>query len=470
MRRNKIGLKLGSVIMLAFVVVILSLGITIDRIFTNFYTSELRMEVDEFTTHFTAMSESPEVMRGEALLMFADFSSVSIVIVSDDGEVIANSGSYQISDQTFIKPKDLEKLFSGTSIELEHTARDKEHYFVAARPVMDAQTGNTKAAVYVLSSTRQMEESISAVRNVLVLSGLGAFLLALGITWIIAKILSRPLLQMQTATRKIAAGDLETRLNIHHRDDEIGVLADSINHLAVELQRYRDTRQEFFANISHELRTPITYLEGYAQVLKNHLYETEEEKDKYLDIIHEEAVRLQHLVNDLFELSKMEEGQVSLTLEWVDLAEITDNAVNKVKLKAAEKKLSLHTNINKNIPLVYGDGLRMEQVVLNLLENAVRYTEKGSITVELEHEPNQSYIYLAVEDTGIGIPEQEIPYIFERFYRVEKSRSRQHGGTGLGLPIAKKLVELQGGEILVSSTFGQGTRFELRFVPGHQGD
>jgi signal transduction histidine kinase len=177
-------------------------------------------------------------------------------------------------------------------------------------------------------------------------------------------------------------------------------------------------------------------------------------------------MRLQHLVDDLFDLAKMEEGKVSLSLEWIDLAEITDNAVQKIKLKAGEKNLSLQTKINSNIPLIYGDGLRTEQVLLNLLENAVRYTEKGSIVVELDQ--NSSFINIAVEDTGMGIPEDEIPYIFDRFYRVEKSRSRQYGGTGLGLPIAKKLVELQGGELKVFSKLGHGTRFEIRFVPEHQ--
>ncbi|MDN4067595.1 HAMP domain-containing sensor histidine kinase [Paenibacillus vini] len=465
MKRNKIGFRIGIVILVAFFVVILSSGLAIDRMFSNFYNSEMRTEVNELTTHFTAMSESPEMLSDKALLKFADFSNVSIVFVSEQGEVLANSGLYQLTDQTFIKPKDLKELFNGKTIELEHTDANKERYFVAAKPVMDTTGVNIKAAVYVLSSTHHMDESISAVRNVLVLSGGGAFLLALGITWIIAQILSRPLLQIQAATRKIAAGDLETRLTLH-RDDEIGVLADSINHLAVELQRYRDTRQEFFANISHELRTPITYLEGYAQVLKNHLYETEEEKDRYLVIIQEESIRLQHLVNDLFELAKMEEGKISLTLEWVDLAEIADNAVQKIKLKARDKNLSLKTMINKDIPLIYGDGLRMEQILINLLENAVRYTEKGSINIELDQ--NRSYLYLVVEDTGIGIPETDIPYIFDRFYRVEKSRSRQHGGTGLGLPIAKKLVELQGGKLHVSSKLGEGSRFELRFVPGNQ--
>lgn len=148
------------------------------------------------------------------------------------------------------------------------------------------------------------------------------------------------------------------------------------------------------------------------------------------------------------------------------MAEIADNAVRKVQLKAEDKGLRLQTIIKDAIPLVYGDGLRTEQIVLNILENAVRYTEKGGITVELDQTP--AYVFLAVQDSGIGIPADELPLIFERFYRVEKSRSRQHGGTGLGLPIAKKLAELQGGELLVSSKVGQGTRCELRFASGQR--
>ncbi|MNJ54007.1 Alkaline phosphatase synthesis sensor protein PhoR [compost metagenome] len=209
-------------------------------------------------------------------------------------------------------------------------------------------------------------------------------------------------------------------------------------------------------------------MEGYTKVIQDRLYDTEEEKDKYLDIIRGEALRLQHLVNDLFELAKMEEGRICLSLEWVDLSEITDNAVRKIRLKASDKGLQLNTHINYSIPLILGDGLRMEQVLINLLENAIRYTEKGSIQIELNE--NSSYIYLAVTDTGIGIPEAELPFIFERFHRVEKSRSREYGGTGLGLSIAKKLVELQGGEILVSSKIGNGTRFEIRFKHESRGE
>lgn len=268
---------------------------------------------------------------------------------------------------------------------------------------------------------------------------------------------------METATRRIAQGDLNTRVQIPS-NDEIGSLAKAINDLAVDLQRYRDTRREFFANISHELRTPMTYLEGYAKVLRDGLYETEEEKQKYLDIIHQESIRLTHMIHDLFELSKMEEGKIILHMEWIDLTEVMDHVIQKVKPKAKSKGLDIRVEQPDRLPLVYADGLRMGQVFMNLLDNAIRYTETGTIQVQLRQEP--SHVVTIVEDSGIGIPPEELPSIFERFYRVEKSRSREHGGTGLGLAIVKQLVDMQGGTIQVSSVLGKGTRFEITLPIG----
>lgn len=258
MSGNKIGFKLGLVILGAFVVVIVSLGLSIDRMFTNFYSAEMRTEVNELTTHFTAMSEPPDMLSEETMLKFADFSNVSVLYINEQGNVLANSGPYDMTNRTFIKPRDVELLFAGRTVESEYADPNGARYFIAAKPIFDAAGKNITAAVYVLSSTKHMGESLSAVRGVLVLAGVGALLLALAIAWIMARILSRPLVQMQVATRNIANGELETRLAIR-RNDEIGMLADSINHLAVELQRYRDTRQEFLRTYptSCGLRSPI---------------------------------------------------------------------------------------------------------------------------------------------------------------------------------------------------------------------
>ncbi len=444
-----------------FLIVLVFLGVTIDRMFTNFHYSEMRNNYYEMTAHFVTMASSKELAAEQSLDAFADFSEVSMFFISSQGEVTAHSGSHDPTDHSFIREKDVEQIFSGQSVSFTHTDPDGNRYLVTGMAIpREDSKGVSDSALYVLASTQHADESIASIRRLLILSGFGAFLLALGFVWIAAQVLSRPLLQMQRATRKIAAGNLQTRLPIRS-NDEIGSLAGAINDLAKDLQRYQDTRQEFFANISHELRTPITYLEGYAKVVKEKLYTSEEEKDKYLDIIQEEAVRLQRLVNDLFELAKMEEGKISLTLEWIDLTEIVRSAVRKMEWRVKEKGLKLLANYDSNAPLIQGDGLRMEQIIINMLDNAVRYTESGKITITLRSDHKQ--VKVTIEDTGIGIPEEEIPYLFERFYRVEKSRSRQHGGTGLGLAIAKKLIDLQGGEIRVSSTVGVGTRFDICF-------
>ncbi|WP_440831237.1 sensor histidine kinase [Paenibacillus sp. 22594] len=458
MKNNIIGFKLGVVIMSVFVIVLLFLGIAIDRMFSSFYYKEMQTETNELASHFTVMAESKDTTSEQMMRTFAEFSNVSIFNISQDQSVSFHSGLHNSADRSFIHAADLERIFSGNSVSFLYKDPGGNRYFVTGQPIKAGQT--ISSALYVMSSTASMEQSIDSVRVILLLSGIGALVLALGITWIIARVLSRPLVQMQKATRKIAAGELETRLTISS-NDEIGYLSAAINDLAIDLQRYRDTRQEFLANISHELRTPITYLQGYAKVLKGELYETEEEKKLYLDIIDQEAHRIQHLVDDLFELAKMEEGKIPLHMEDVDLKPIVEHAARKLELTAKEKGLSITVSYSGQAVEVHGDRKRMEQIVMNLLENAVRYTDEGGINVQLNTTPDA--VLFIVEDTGIGIPEDELPYIFDRFYRVEKSRSRQYGGTGLGLSIVKKLAELLGGSIRITSANGMGTRCEVRF-------
>ncbi|MEK3982611.1 HAMP domain-containing sensor histidine kinase [Paenibacillus sp. FSL K6-3166] len=459
MKNNMIGLKLGSVIMSVFLVVLLILGITIDRMFTSFYYNEMQKETEELTSHFIGMAESPDSSNEQMMSAFAEFSDVSIFNISKDGSVILHSGVHDRADRSFINASDISRIFAGKSVNFEYTDPTGHRYFITGKPISNGQT--IQSALYVMSSTENMKQSLASIRNLLLLAGIGAFILALGITGIISLLLSRPLIKMQKATRKIAAGELETRLSIRS-NDEIGFLAGAINDLAVDLQRYRDTRQEFLANISHELRTPITYLKGYTKVVKDGLYETEGERDLYLDIIHEEAHRLEHLVEDLFELAKMEEGKITLTLDWIDLKYMTEQAVRRVELKAKEKGLLLNITYHGDSCRVRGDEKRMEQIMMNLLENAIRYTDAGEITVHVDEDVDGDSVLFIVEDTGIGIPEVELPYVFERFYRVEKSRSRQYGGTGLGLSIVKKLVELHGGKIRITSQPGIGTRCEVQ--------
>ncbi|OPA75253.1 two-component sensor histidine kinase [Paenibacillus selenitireducens] len=458
MKNNRIGVKLGLIIMSVFLVVLLTLGFVMNQLFTNFYYKEMKADVEELTAHFAMMASTHDASTDEMINTFAEFSNVSIFLLNTNGELLAHSGHHEVTDRAFVHPEDFKKLSEGVLMNEEHRDPSGTRYFVSAREVLvDQESPNY---MYVLASTEAMDKSIANVRYLLILSGVGAFLLAIGITWFIAQLLSRPLIEMQQATRKISQGKLDTRLEIHSKD-EVGSLAATINDLARDLQHYRDSRQEFFANISHELRTPLTYLEGYTQVLKEHLYETDEERDMYLHIVHEEALRMRYLVNDLFELAKMEEGKLELDLKPVDMVDIIHRTIQKVQYQAGEKGLALTFDHESHRPYIMADPQRMEQILFNLLENALRYTEKGNVDVHLDIIKQE--VVLTVTDTGVGIPEDELPYIFERFYRVEKSRSRQYGGTGLGLAIVKQWVEKQGGSIQVSSKTNEGTCFEIRF-------
>ncbi|CAM3687260.1 HAMP domain-containing sensor histidine kinase [Aeromicrobium ponti] len=466
MKWNSIVVKLGTSILFLVLAILLPLGFIMNQIFTGFYFNKVQEQINELSSRYASSITSLE--EKDILNMFellATMTDQEIVIVNEQGIVVANSGLPSLPKGERINADDLSLLVSDALVQKEYYDKiSKRRYLSVGRPIISQE--RFLGGIFVLASVEDMYQSLEIIKKSVVLAGTGAVFLAFGFTFIVSRKLSNPLLEMEKATRKIAKGDLNTRISSSTKD-EIGSLATAINDLAVELHRYRSNRREFFANISHELRTPITYLEGYANALENNLYRTEDEKRQYLQIIQQEAGRMSKLVQDLFELSKMEEGKLALHFEEIDLIEVVENALLKTKIKAQEKRLQLEFNKVYHLPTIYADGLRMEQIVINLIENAIRYTEKGTINIKLTSDPDR--VKLTVEDTGIGIPNEDVPYLFERFYRVEKSRSREFGGSGLGLAIVKQLVELQNGTISVKSDVGKGTCFELIF-PISKGD
>ncbi|RBW67495.1 sensor histidine kinase [Bacillus taeanensis] len=456
---NRIEIKLGGSILMLFLVVLLPLGFVIDQIFTGFYYTQAKSEIGHLSTRYANYIHSVE--DEEILTMFeqlANLTHTELYIINKNGEILANSGIPGLPKGTSIDQETVEALALNHSLTEEYEDPVSHQRFVVSGKAVFSNI-SFEGGVFVLSSVAEIDQSIYKIRQLLILSGIGAFFLAVGFTFIVSWKLSQPLVKMENATRKISKGELDTKVNIQS-NDEIGFLASAINDLSVELKRYRDNRQEFFANISHELRTPITYLDGYANLLKEGLYQSEEEKQQYVTIIQQESKRLIQLINDLFNLAKMEEGRFELNFEEVNIVEAAENVVSKIVLKATQKNLSLYLEAEDDLPSVYGDGLRIEQVFINLLENSIHYTEQGFIRLRISMKANDTAAII-VEDTGIGIPEEELSQIFERFHRVEKSRSRNHGGSGLGLAIVKKLVELQKGEIRVTSKVGKGTRFEI---------
>lgn len=230
----------------------------------------------------------------------------------------------------------------------------------------------------------------------------------------------------------------------------------------VSLQSQLDRmRQDFVANVSHELQTPLTIIRGFTETLLEEDID-DESRQRFTRLIHEEASRMSRLVDDLLTLSRMEHHSLPFVVEGVDLTVLMDSVIARMVPRAEAQGLLLVNRMPASLPLVSGDPDRLQEVFLNLVQNAVQYTPSGgTVTISAEEDVHQDRVGVSVEDTGIGIPAADLPRIFERFYRVDKARSRASGGTGLGLAIVKHIIELHHGRIDVSSVVGQGTRFQV---------
>ncbi|MBX3324611.1 MAG: ATP-binding protein [Nitrospira sp.] len=252
------------------------------------------------------------------------------------------------------------------------------------------------------------------------------------------------------------------------RDNEACIVL--VFHDVTDLRRLEKIRKDFVANVSHELRTPLTSIKGYVEALLDGGKDDPAVAGRFLDIILKQSDRLNLIIEDLLELSKIESGQISLKEDPLDVRALVDRTLSTIKPIADRKGHRLVTALDPSLPLIAGDDDRLGQVLTNLLDNAIKYTpEGGTITVGTASAPSAdtatplpNAIDLIVSDTGIGIPERDRPRIFERFYRVDKARSRNLGGTGLGLAIVKHLVEGHGGQVWVEANYPQGSRFVVR--------
>jgi signal transduction histidine kinase len=308
------------------------------------------------------------------------------------------------------------------------------------------------------SSHGELEEQyLASVRRSLLWAGALAGALGIGLGLLLAYHIIAPLRQLRSAARAIAAGDLGQQVNVASRD-EIGDLADAFNHMAAQLARHETLRRNLVADIAHELRTPLSVVRGSLEAMLDGVHPLDE---VHVSPVYEETLLLQRLVDDLRLLSLADAGQLEVEGRPVDVSELVDSVVEAANVAAGEAEVSLERRLEANLPLVRGDVQRLRQVLNNLLSNALRHTPAGG-QVEISAQVTEGEIEIAVTDDGPGIAPQDLPHVFERFYRGDRSRSRRGGSTGLGLSISRKLVEAHGGRMWAESTPDQGARFVFR--------
>lgn len=264
---------------------------------------------------------------------------------------------------------------------------------------------------------------------------------------------------MKAAAETLTSGDYSARVKLI-ADDEIGQLGRAFNSMAISIQKEDDRKKEFLANISHELRTPISYIKGYSEALMMGIVNDKEKHEQYLALINREASRMERLVGDLLDLSRIDSDEYQLKLMPLSLEQVILDTLQKYIPVTAEKGIDLVFQLDPEV-IVNGDEDRLEQVIQNIVDNALAYTEKGTITVTLTRSNDECF--LSIIDTGIGLPKEDIPLLTTRFYRVNKGRTRKDGGTGLGLAITEKLITLHSGKLSIDSTLNKGTTVTIRF-------
>ncbi|MCX7780923.1 MAG: cell wall metabolism sensor histidine kinase WalK [Negativicutes bacterium] len=342
-----------------------------------------------------------------------------------------------------------------------------ENMMVVGVPVNDGY-GGVQGAVIINASVRGLTEFLTQIYMHIVLLGLFALMMTLFVVDWLSTSVVKPLKAMEKAASAIAHGNYETRVDIN-TDDEVGQLGKSLNALARDLdafvrqtERTEKLRRDFIANVSHELRTPITIIRGYNEALMDYGAVTDFETTiKYLLLINDETIRLERLVKDLLDLSRLQSGNIQIDTERIPLHALAKSTVTMLQKQAEEKGIELKMGDCEPVE-VNGNGDRLIQLLVILIDNAIRYTASGG-KVKVGVSTESELAVLSVTDTGIGIPPADLPYIWERFYKADKAHTRAGGGTGIGLALAKEIIELHGATAEVVSKVGQGTQFRIKF-------
>ena len=421
--------------------------------------------IEAGTLKVDSNGSTDEILRNAAYAL-----RVRLTIIRRDGIVVFDSSvprdSLRHVENHAQRPEVLAAQRGGLGLATRRSATTQEEYLYAAR--MIHQSGDPTLAngfVRVATGLGEIRAVTSRVRLTIWTIGLGTIALILLLSVQVARSITKPILAIATTAQAIRDGDLRQRITVS-TNDEITSLATSINEMAERLgndierlTRLEHVRSQFLGNVSHELRTPIFSIQGFLETLLDGAVDDPAVNRTFLEKAHKHAMRLNALLNDLIEISRIESGEMKMSFRYFGVQEFLEQMGDEMRQLAEARDLafSLESTLSADIKAL-GDRERLRQVITNLVDNAVKNTEAGG-SVVLRAVLEKDRCRIEVQDTGCGIAPEHHDRIFERFYRVDKDRSRDVGGTGLGLAIVKHIVEAHGGTIGVYSTVGVGSTF-----------
>lgn len=423
---------------------------------------ELVRQAKKVNLSIQNFSEVNENMK--AMLLFLDQSFDTRIWVFDrQGRIIATSTQDEVFVGKSVHPSVVEKVLNG-----EH-ALNQLKFEGLVEPMISAAVSwgkedNVYGGIVLHAPINGLNETVGQIRETIIWATMIGILFSTAMVSYLSWSISRPLRKIDMVASKIGLGNYSERIQIDY-PDEIGDLANTINSMADKLEEVDSERKkldlfrrDFLSNVSHELRTPLTAMQGFLEALQDGLI-PEEGRKKYYDVMYNETIHMNRLVDDIMDLMKLENKEITLSRYPVDVESLLRKAAFTFQQEAAEKGINIEVSIQDNLPQAFADRDRLTQIIANLLKNAVKFTEEGSISVHAE--ADDSYVLIQVSDTGMGISEEDQEMVWERFFKVDRGRSKKNSGTGLGLAIVKELVELHQGKIALESAVAQGTTFSV---------
>lgn len=408
----------------------------------------------------------------DLLRFLADSFDARITVFDRQGTIISTSAEQEVVPGSKVDTKFVEKLTSGeTSVTRTADSETGQLTFTASIPMGNNEDTNNTVENGILLETQpaNLDITINKMNLILLLGGIVVLIIIIVVSVYLAMCISRPISRLATSITEINMGSYANS-NDEQPLDEINVLARQVNKLKLRLEnmqaesyKIEEERTRLFAEISHELRTPLTAVQGFTEAIRDGMVEDEALQKKYLDMIYTQTLHINRLVDDILSLSRLESGAVTVKKLPLDLVALAGGVVMSMEGLAKKNNNSILFEQKIENAVVVGDVDRMEQILRNLLKNSINATENGIIKVGVE--PGQYEVIVTIEDNGIGITPDDLPHIWDRFYRVKNIRNinMTETGTGLGLVIVKKLVQLQDGKIDAESKIGNGTTFRISF-------
>ncbi len=458
--------KLVAIMLVLILSIMLVVGSFLMRGVRNFYLSsfyeqmqavfsstELVGDLRSAAQEENAAEIMADILRAYAGELGISSDSRSFYVLSETGSVL--SGSESGSSRIAVTANILTAINGSEGYASDGSA----DYMDVALPI---KGDSSTYIVYVIDnkdSVRRLNDQVSdIILEALVIGLVIAVLLSL----LLAKTVITPIQQLTRAANKVAGGDFSAKVHTEAKD-EIGVLTRTFNSMAGQLEENIDSlkrsekmRRDFVANVSHELRTPITSIRSYAETLQEGEGMDSDTQSHFLDVIVNESDRMTKIVQDLLTLSRFDAGSISFDFQSFSFEKSVKDVYSAQRLEAQRRHHEFSLEFKSPMEDICGDRARIEQVLINMVSNAVKYTHDGG-RIRMTAGQNGREVWCTVRDNGIGIPKEDLEHIFERFYRVDKARSRESGGTGLGLSIAYEIVERHNGRFEVQSQKGRGT-------------